>query len=60
MAGLVINAARMIPDAGQVFTFYGFRFSVLRRVRNRLTLLHIAPVSDESAAPPVVQKVKAA
>ncbi|MGE0233434.1 MAG: HlyC/CorC family transporter [Flavobacteriaceae bacterium] len=60
VAGLVINAARMIPDAGQVFTFYGFRFSVLRRVRNRLTLLHIAPVAAAGAVPPVARKVEAA
>jgi Mg2+/Co2+ transporter CorB len=44
VAGLVIHAARLIPEAGQSFTFYGFRFHVLRRSRNRITALHITPV----------------
>ena len=31
IAGLVIHEARAIPDAGQTFTFHGFRFQVLRK-----------------------------
>ncbi|MCW5685798.1 MAG: HlyC/CorC family transporter [Pseudolabrys sp.] len=45
IAGLVIHEARLIPEPGQSFTFYGFRFRVLRRTRNRLTALRIQPVS---------------
>lgn len=45
IAGLVIHEARLIPEPGQSFTFYGFRFRVLRRTRNRLTSLRIQPVS---------------
>lgn len=41
IAGLVIHEARMIPEQGQAFTFYGFRFEVLRRQRNRITLLRV-------------------
>jgi Mg2+/Co2+ transporter CorB len=44
VAGLVIHEARSIPDRGQSFTFHGFRFRVLRRERNRITALRIAPV----------------
>ena len=44
IAGLVIHEARAIPEAGQSFTFYGFRFHVLRRSRNRITALHITPL----------------
>jgi magnesium and cobalt exporter, CNNM family len=44
IAGLVIHEARMIPDQGQVFTFHGFRIEVLRRQRNRISLLRIGPV----------------
>ncbi|MGE0847018.1 MAG: HlyC/CorC family transporter [Flavobacteriaceae bacterium] len=47
VAGLVIDAAHMIPEAGQAFTFFGFRFEVLRRLRNRITLLRITPVGVE-------------
>jgi len=34
----------MIPDTGQAFTFYGFRFQVLRKARNRITALKITPL----------------
>jgi Mg2+/Co2+ transporter CorB len=43
IAGLVIDEARIIPDAGQVFSFYGFKFEVLRRQRNQLAALRITP-----------------
>ena len=46
IAGLVIHEARSIPEAGQSFTFYGFRFEVLRRNRNRLEALRITPVTQ--------------
>jgi len=44
IAGLVIHEARSIPETGQTFTFYGFRFQVLRRQRNRITALKITPL----------------
>ena len=31
IAGLVIHEARTIPDTGQTFTFYGYRFEMLRK-----------------------------
>jgi Mg2+/Co2+ transporter CorB len=45
VAGLVIHEARSIPDVGQSFTFHGFRFSVLRKRRNRITALRITPLA---------------
>ena len=45
IAGLVIHEARSIPDPGQSFTFHGFRFSVMRKDRNRITALRITPLS---------------
>jgi Mg2+/Co2+ transporter CorB len=50
IAGLVIHEARSIPDRGQIFTFHGFRFRVLRRERNRITALRIFPL------PPVTEE----
>jgi CBS domain containing-hemolysin-like protein len=44
VAGLVIHEARIIPEAGQAFTFHGFRFQVLRKNRNRITALRITPL----------------
>jgi len=43
VAGLVIHEARVIPEVGQVFTFYDFRFEILRRERNQVTALRIIP-----------------
>ncbi len=49
VAGLVIHEARSIPEAGQIFTFHGFRFRVLRRERNRITALRITPLVKKPA-----------
>jgi Mg2+/Co2+ transporter CorB len=51
VAGLVIHEAQTIPDAGQMFTFHGFRFQVLRRSRNRITLLRVTPLQRQEAVP---------
>jgi Mg2+/Co2+ transporter CorB len=41
IAGLVINEAQTIPDVGQQFSFYGFKFEILRRQRNQITAVRI-------------------
>jgi Mg2+/Co2+ transporter CorB len=45
IAGLVIHEAQAIPDTGQIFTFHGFRFEVLRKSRNRIMAVRITPLS---------------
>jgi len=50
IAGVVIHEARSIPEPGQSFTFYGFRFQVLRKSRNRITALRVAPLTRKPAA----------
>ena len=45
--GLVIHEARTIREAGQVFSFRGFRFEVLRKQRNRILSLKVWPESRE-------------
>ena len=50
IAGLVIHEARAIPEAGQSFTFHGFRFRVMRKERNRITALHVQPLARKGAA----------
>ena len=52
IAGLVIHAARTIPEPGQAFTFYGFKFEVLRKQRNRITALRITPPRPVRRPPP--------
>ena len=49
IAGLVIHEAQTIPEPGQVFTFYGYRFEVLRKTRNKITALRISPVAKVAA-----------
>jgi Mg2+/Co2+ transporter CorB len=48
IAGLVLHEARKIPDVGQVFTFYGFRFEILRRQRHQIATLRVTPPSEET------------
>ncbi|KGM47990.1 HlyC/CorC family transporter [Pseudooceanicola atlanticus] len=48
IAGLVIHEAQMIPQAGQVFSFHGYRFEVLTRKDNRLTRLKIRPLASSA------------
>ena len=46
IAGLVINEAQMIPDLGQKFSFHGFKFQVLRKKRNQITVVRVAPPAE--------------
>ncbi len=50
VAGLVLHEARRIPEPGQVFVFYGFRFEVLERQRNRIRQVRITPPAEPSKA----------
>jgi len=50
IAGLVIHESKTIPEERQAFTFYGKRFTVMKRERNRITKLRIRPADESSAA----------
>lgn len=43
IAGLLLHESRQIPDVGQVFSYHGFRFEILRRHRNQITSIKIVP-----------------
>ncbi|MBL0371602.1 CBS domain-containing protein [Rhizobium sp. KVB221] len=45
IAGLVIHESRSIPEERQAFTFHGKRFTVMKRIKNRITRLRIRPVA---------------
>jgi Mg2+/Co2+ transporter CorB len=45
VGGLIMHEARLLPDAGQTFEFYGYRFRILRRVRNQIAQIRITPPS---------------
>lgn len=51
IAGLVIHAAQTIPEPGQNFTFFGYRFRILKRQRNRITSLKITPIGKGASKP---------
>ena len=41
IAGLVIHESQTIPEAGQTFAYYGYRFEIKERERNQIRLLKI-------------------
>lgn len=47
IAGLVIHEAQTIPEPGQRFAFYGYRFDIARKSRNQITGLKILPMREE-------------
>lgn len=46
VAGLVMHEARVIPDAGAMFEFYGYRFTVQERRLNQLVTLLVERLPD--------------
>jgi Mg2+/Co2+ transporter CorB len=48
IAGLVVHEAQMIPEPGQVFTFYGYRMEILRRTRNKISAIRIKRLGDKA------------
>ncbi|CCQ74638.1 HlyC/CorC family transporter [Magnetospira sp. QH-2] len=47
LAGLVLHESRRIPDVGQSFKFHGFRFDILERQHNQITLVRVVPPQPE-------------
>jgi Mg2+/Co2+ transporter CorB len=50
IAGVVLHEARRIPEVGQVYAFYGFRFEILKREGTRIAELRIVPPAAIQAA----------
>jgi Mg2+/Co2+ transporter CorB len=51
VAGLIMHEAQMIPEVGQAFTFYGYRFEITRKQRNRITGVRVRRLFSRSSAP---------
>jgi Mg2+/Co2+ transporter CorB len=49
LAGLVIHEAQMIPEAGQAFNFHGFRFEVLKKRKQQITVIKVARIDAVKA-----------
>ncbi len=43
LAGLVLHESQMLPEVGQSFSFHGFRFDIIKRQRNQLTVIKVTP-----------------
>lgn len=43
LAGLILHESQMIPAVGQSFSFYNFRFDVIKRQRNQITKIRVTP-----------------
>ena len=41
IAGLVIHESQTIPEAGQTFAYYGYRFEIRERERNQIRLMKV-------------------
>ncbi len=48
VAGLVIHEAENIPEPGQVFKFFGYRFEILRKHRNRIAAIRVKPLKAKA------------
>ncbi len=51
VAGLVIHESQSIPEIGQIFSFHGFQFEILKRHRNQITLLRVTPLAPTEDTP---------
>ena len=52
IAGLVIHEARLIPEVGQIFSFYGFRLEIVGRQSNRITQIRMTEMAAADDATP--------
>lgn len=46
IAGLILFESKMLPEAGQNFSFYKYRFKILKRQRNQITLVRVIPPAE--------------
>ncbi|MBT6094196.1 MAG: CBS domain-containing protein, partial [Rhodospirillaceae bacterium] len=54
VAGLVLHEARRIPEVGQRFMFFGFRFDIVQRERHQITEIRITPPLEDPDQAPIV------
>jgi Mg2+/Co2+ transporter CorB len=50
VAGLIMHEAQIIPEAGQAFTFYGYRFEILRKARNKINAIRVRKLASRQRA----------
>ena len=52
IAGLVIHESRTIPEVGQTFSYYGYRFEILERERNQIKTLKLMKTFERDQRDP--------
>jgi Mg2+/Co2+ transporter CorB len=52
LAGLVIHEARTIPSSGESFEFHGFRFEIMKKKRQQITLIRVTPLNPAAPQSP--------
>lgn len=48
IAGLILHESRRIPEVGQTFRFFGFRFEILRRYHHQIKAIRITPPLEDA------------
>ena len=46
VAGLIINSIGIIPEIGQMFVLFGYKFEILKKQRNQITLIKIQNINN--------------
>ena len=49
VGGLILFESQRIPSVGQSFTFHGFRFDILKKQRNQITVVKVTPPPKEES-----------
>ncbi|MBU6475760.1 MAG: HlyC/CorC family transporter [Alphaproteobacteria bacterium] len=47
LAGLILFESQRVPSVGQTFTFFGFRFEIIKKQKNQISLVRVTPVPEE-------------
>ena len=47
IAGLILHESRRIPEVGQTFRFFGFRFEILRRYHHQIKAIRVTPPLED-------------
>lgn len=50
IAGLILFESQRIPNVGQVFTFFDYRFDILKKQKNQISLVRVTPIQRDVAS----------
>ena len=49
IAGLILFESQRIPNVGQTYTFFDFRFEILKKQKNQISLVRVIPLPKDDA-----------